>query len=256
MSGWIKLHRSIQRNWVFDNDQYFKAWVTILMEVNHEKKGFVFSGTPIICERGQSAYSIINWCKMFGKGWSVQKVRTFFKHLVNDGMIIVEEVKRITTKLTVCNYDTYQSQQQTDNKPITNIQQTDNKPLTTTKELKSIELDNETILTFDQFYSMYDKKVDKKKAEAKYKKVSESDRALIKKQLPLYVKSTPDKQFRKSPSVYLNGEHWHDEIVESVVQPQKQSYADKEAQKQADSLFAGTELESLGLDIIKGQGSI
>jgi len=158
MSGWIKLHRSIQRNWVFDNDQYFKAWVVILMEVNHEKKGFVFSGTPVICNRGQSAYSIKNWCKMFGKGWSVQKVRTFFKHLTNDGMIIVEEVKRITTKITVCNYDTYQSQQQTANKPITNVQQTDNKPLTTTKELKSLELKNNTDDLFPQEITNVDKK--------------------------------------------------------------------------------------------------
>ncbi|MCP4103841.1 MAG: hypothetical protein GY750_20850 [Lentisphaerae bacterium] len=122
---------------MFDNADYFKAWVTILMEVNHEKKGFVFNGTPVICDRGQSAYSLNNWSKMFGKGWTVQKVRTFFKHLANDGMIIVEEVKRITTKLSVCNYDTYQNQQQTDNKLITNRQQTDNKPLTTTKELKN-----------------------------------------------------------------------------------------------------------------------
>jgi hypothetical protein len=28
-----------------------------------------------------------------------------------------------------------------------------------------------------------------------------------------YVKSTPDKQFRKDPTTYLNGKHWKDEII-------------------------------------------
>jgi len=89
----------------------------------------------------------------------------------------------------------------------------ENKELTPQNEF-ALDTDDLEIsfLTFDEFYSMYDKKVDKKKVEAKYKKISESDRALIKEQLPLYVESTPDKQFRKSPLVYLNGECWNDEI--------------------------------------------
>ncbi len=124
---------------MFDNADYFKAWVTILIEVNHTKRGVVIKGTPISCDRGQCAYSIKTWVGKFGKGWTTQKVRTFFKHLVNDGMILVEEVHKITTKLSVCNYDTYQSQQQTDNKQITNRQQTDNKQTTTIEEPKNLE---------------------------------------------------------------------------------------------------------------------
>lgn len=70
-----------------------------------------------------------------------------------------------------------------------------------------------TIYSFEQFYSDYEKKVDKKKTELKYSKIKEADRELIKNHLPLYVESTPVKQFRKSPLVYLSGEHWNDEII-------------------------------------------
>jgi len=139
MSSWIKIQRSIRDHWVFDNADYFKAWITILIEVNHAKRGVVIKCTPINCERGQCAYSVKTWVDKFGKGWTPQKVRTFFKHLVNDGMITVEEVFKITTKLTVCNYDTYQSNQQTDNKQTTNGCETDNKRTTTIEEPKNLE---------------------------------------------------------------------------------------------------------------------
>jgi hypothetical protein len=60
---------------------------------------------------------------------------------------------------------------------------------------------------------MYDKKEGKKDCEKKYQKVNESDRKKIFETLPLYVKSTPDKKYRKHPETYLNGEHWNDEII-------------------------------------------
>jgi hypothetical protein len=31
--------------------------------------------------------------------------------------------------------------------------------------------------------------------------------------VPIYVRSTPDKTFRKNPETYLNGECWNDEVV-------------------------------------------
>ena len=81
--------------------------------------------------------------------------------------------------------------------------------------------DAATCYSFDEFYSDYQKKVDKKKAETKYKKIKESDRQLIKDHVKLYVQSTPNKQYRKSPLVYLNGECWEDEILDSNNQQQQ-----------------------------------
>ena len=34
MSGWIKLNREINNHWVFQNSDYFKWWVDILLEVD------------------------------------------------------------------------------------------------------------------------------------------------------------------------------------------------------------------------------
>jgi hypothetical protein len=218
------------------------------MEVNHEKKGFVINKTPIICDRGQSVYSLKNWGKLFGKRWTIQRVRTFFKHLSEDNMIIIEEVKRISTKLTVCNYDTYQSQQHSDNTVITNRQQTDNKLTTTTKELKKERIKEyipEWLCseTWKDFQDMR-KKIKKPMTER-------AEKGIIKKL----------EQF---------GIDSHIEILEQSIENswsgvfelkdnsfnKKQSFAEREMQEQADYLFAGTELAGLGIDIIKGQSTI
>ena len=135
VNGWIKIHRRIKNHWVHKNPYYFKAWIDILMEVNHQDKKILIDNELLGCNRGQSLHSLDSWRKIFGKNWSIQKVRTFFKLLQKDSMIGTEGLRK-TTRLTVCNYDTYQDTQQTDNKQITNRQHSDNIQITTNKNVK------------------------------------------------------------------------------------------------------------------------
>lgn len=71
----------------------------------------------------------------------------------------------------------------------------------------------ETVLTFDQFWELYDKKIGRKACEKKYKAVSEPDRVKIADHLPKYKTAQPDKQFRKDPETFLNNASWNDEII-------------------------------------------
>jgi len=140
--GWIKLYRSIRKHWIHRNPNYFRAWCDILMETNHEPNKDLIGGQLIDCDRGQKIYSLQTWKKVFGEGWSIQKVRTFFKLLEKDNMIITEGLKN-TTRLTVLNYKTYQdkvtSSQHSSNKHLTSIQQAANNNIRSKriKELKN-----------------------------------------------------------------------------------------------------------------------
>ena len=67
--------------------------------------------------------------------------------------------------------------------------------------------------TFEAFWSEYGKKVGKKKAEARFSKLSAKEREAIKAALPAYIAATPDRQYRKNPETYLNGRCWEDEII-------------------------------------------
>jgi hypothetical protein len=68
---------------------------------------------------------------------------------------------------------------------------------------------------FDEFWMIYDKKVEKPQAEKSWKRIKPT----IELQLTIYaaartyVASTPDKKYRKNPSTWLNNQCWNDEVV-------------------------------------------
>ncbi len=111
--GWIQLHRSIEDHWIYDNPSYLKAWICILLNVNHESKKVTIDNELFECLRGSSLRSIQTWVRLFGKNWTSKKVRTFFKLLEDDSMIKYKGMRK-TSHLTVCNYDTYQSKGNTE----------------------------------------------------------------------------------------------------------------------------------------------
>lgn len=67
-------------------------------------------------------------------------------------------------------------------------------------------------IPFSDFWSGYDKKKDTAKCEKKWSSLTDNERELIMAHIPAYVKSTPDKKYRKNPMTYFNGKCWLDEI--------------------------------------------
>ncbi len=65
-----------------------------------------------------------------------------------------------------------------------------------------------------EFWKPYDKKVHKPECYKKWLKLSIADKQKVKDHVPEYVKSQPDKQYRKNPKTYLNQGSWNDEIIE------------------------------------------
>jgi hypothetical protein len=199
------------------------------MTVNFEDKKVLIEKVLIDCKRGQSILSIDSWSKLFGKGWSPQKTRTFFSKLKTDSMINIEGLQ-YSTRLTVCNYETYQSDQRTNNEPITNQQQTDNELITTTKEVKEYKNEKEIILPlpekpekvkklfeypsdFENFWKEYLSKTkrsigSKPNAMAQWKKLSEIERKLSLERLSSYQSSMSMGEFMKDAERYLKGKIW------------------------------------------------
>ncbi len=69
---------------------------------------------------------------------------------------------------------------------------------------------------FAEFWNLYGKKTDSSKCKSKFSKLSQTDVDLIFEKLPAYVKSTPDKKYRKNPITWLNGKCWNDEVIENT----------------------------------------
>lgn len=104
--AWIKIDRQITEHWIWTDPIKLKWWLDIIMFVNFEDKKVLIGNELYDCKRGQSMLSLKSW----GERWNVSKdtVRNFFSLLEKDHMILHENCTK-TTRITVCNYDTYQS---------------------------------------------------------------------------------------------------------------------------------------------------
>lgn len=76
---------------------------------------------------------------------------------------------------------------------------------------------------FDDWWNAYSKKRGRKKAEAKWDKLSPYDKLACMRVVLAYVDATPDPLYRKDPLTYLNGECWNDEIITKQNDEHRQS---------------------------------
>jgi hypothetical protein len=78
---------------------------------------------------------------------------------------------------------------------------------------KDIDKDNDINISFVCFWNLYNKKINSKDCESKWKKLKDDDRQKIIDTLPNFLNSIPDKQFLPHPATYLNQKRWNDEII-------------------------------------------
>jgi len=130
------MHRKITNHWIWNNDSYFKWWSYMLFRANHETTKVLIGSSIESCEPGEFITSLNHLSRDLKT--SIQKIRTFILLLENDSMIVKKTTNKLT-KITICNYSSYQTEQQTNNKQITNKQQTSNKQITTDKNVKNVK---------------------------------------------------------------------------------------------------------------------
>lgn len=66
---------------------------------------------------------------------------------------------------------------------------------------------------FEEQWEVYGRKGNKKTSLRRFKSLTVKKKRKLKAHLPEYVKSTPNKQYRKNFETYINQEVWEDEIL-------------------------------------------
>jgi hypothetical protein len=108
-TGWILIHRKITDHWTWENDKYFKRWITILLYVNHSPKEFVCGNELHTCQPGSSYRSLAEWSRLFKT--NKKQVKNFFDLLQKDKMILCQILGKGNQRkhlLTVVNWKEYQ----------------------------------------------------------------------------------------------------------------------------------------------------
>ncbi len=151
---------------------------------------------------------------MLQVGWLIEsdngfQVPNFDRHLGNSAKKRAETARRVIKSRAKCNAKSVTPALQNENKVVTNA---------LTREEKRREDIKESVFDFESFWNQYEKKGNRKTSSARYSKIKESDRELIKSKLPLYIQSTSDMQYRKNAEAWLNQECWNDEVNSTVPQ--------------------------------------
>lgn len=162
-NGWIKLHRAIQSNPIWNSEAFSRgqAFVDLLLLANHKDSFFYKRGNKVIVKRGQVGRSEVELSDRWK--WSRTKVRKFLKDLEKEQQVIIHK-SRVTQLVTIVNYDNYQEKEQRKNNRKTTEEQqkdtykNDKKEKNTYIGLENIEIpsnfDNELIETFAAFIQM------------------------------------------------------------------------------------------------------
>lgn len=154
MEGWIKLHRKISENALWQCEPFTRgqAWIDLLLLASHKKTFFYVRGIKIDLEVGQLSWSESKLAERWK--WSRSKLRKFLNDLKKEQQII-QHKSNVIQVLTIVNYENYQQ------KEPQNIQQKDRRK---TAE-RHIQEYKECIIMFNKITGRNFKGTDKSKKQ-------------------------------------------------------------------------------------------
>lgn len=199
-----------------------ETWNWLLLNANFAEskyKGFTVNRGQIFC-RYSDIINGLSWYQGYKKcTYTQDQMKTTMRHL-RQALMVTTSKHRQGVLITICNYDKYQdfkNYESTNEGTTRTPTRTPNTPdiAEGSKKNKEILLESE----FDRFWELFQKKEDRKKCFVKWKNLKIKDKELIFKTISAYVQSTPDKQYRKNPLTWLNGECWNNDY--SVEKKQK-----------------------------------
>lgn len=106
LTGYISIFRSIRKHWIWQDAEKLKWWLDLLLEVNHSDNEIVIGYEVVKCKRGETIRSLSGWAVRWGV--SKDTVRNFLSLLVKHNMIQRVNLGK-TTRITICNYESYQA---------------------------------------------------------------------------------------------------------------------------------------------------
>jgi hypothetical protein len=134
VNGWIKLHRKVIDNPIFDKPELFKLFVYCLLAAGHEEKKIIWNGKDEILPKGSFITGREKLSKELKQSESM--VRRNLKILENISVITRKSTNKYTV-INVVNYGIYQGSDLEIDQPATNQRPTSDQPATTNKNYKN-----------------------------------------------------------------------------------------------------------------------
>lgn len=234
--GYVPMWRKLKDSTFYRDSEAVHLWLHLLFEAQHKPKKEWFRGIEVDLLEGE--FTTGRKRLSSETGISESKIQRLLKKFEKCHMI-EQQTNSANRLISIVNYKSHQVGEQQTNNVRTIGEQCANNARTHSNNVNHYKNEEElktTCFSFELFWDQYGKKVDVKKCSAKYSKIKESDRQLIKDSIVAYVESEPDKQYRKNPATWLNGECWNNDIEEKKPQ-QNEKRQLKNLDKQMVNIF-------------------
>ena len=109
--GWIKINREIVNHWLWSDAERLKWWLDLLFMAQWDNKKVLHDSHLFTLKRGQIIASVAFLCERWEK--SNKTVVKYLQMLESEGMIKRGVLHRQTPIITICNYELYQDNVQT-----------------------------------------------------------------------------------------------------------------------------------------------
>ena len=105
--GFITLHRSVQKHWIWQEPEALKFWMALLLEANWQEKKTMFNGSLLTVKRGELVFGRIKYSRELNI--SQKKIRRYIALLEQENMITKGQQKSNKFSLiSITNYESFQ----------------------------------------------------------------------------------------------------------------------------------------------------
>ena len=209
MNGYIKLHRKVLENpIVFKDSDHLTLWIYLLLTATHRDRETYFNNERFTLNPGQLITGIIKLEREIKVNKS--KIQRILKLFENEKQIEQQTTNKCRL-ITILGWQKYQI--------VETCEKQNDKQVKSKWKLNNNNKNNKNIYIyqkFEEFWSIYPRKVGKKKAIAAFSKIKNLDMDKIKKSIVRYKNTDQWKTLRyvPHPATWLNQERWEDEVIE------------------------------------------
>lgn len=142
MQGWIKLHRKIRLNPVFNNLHLFRLWVICLTEATHKPYDQLVGNQMVKLEPGQFVTGRFDLEQMYNRGLpddqqkSPKTIWRWLTLLQQSDFLTIKSTNKYSV-VSITNWPLYQFDDQQNDQQVTNKRPTSDQQVTTNKNVKN-----------------------------------------------------------------------------------------------------------------------
>lgn len=210
--GYVRVYRSIADWEWYHDDRCVRLFLHLLIKSNWAEGRW--KGNPIV--PGQLITSSVKLAEQLG--WTRSAVVRTLEKLKETGDVDTQSNNHWTL-VTIANWDKYQGEEEKSDNRTRNKRTTTGQPMRqppdTIEEEETLKKGNseEEKYPFAIWWNLYENKGSKKLAAEQWSKLTDNDREACISRTPAYVRSRPEKNYRKDGERFLKHRTWEDEIL-------------------------------------------